>query len=311
PEALAASLSPRALAESASVGAPPFAAPAPAAPPAPAPFRHDPALDLIFARVSEYVWDYGRELSSIVSEETYKQEIHGGTAVGVAIIGRPQVSAAKSRTLVSDYLLVKVPGVDGWLPFRDVFEVDGQRVRDRQDRLVKLFLDAPATADTLERASRIWRESARYNIGNLRNLNVPTLPLLFLDTASRHRFAFRKSGEETLEGTRVWVIEYVETAKPTFITTSAGKPVVASGKIWVEPINGRIYRTLLKPSVATTVATITVTYAPREELPGLWLPVEMKERYSTGSTTVTGDATYAKFRQFQISTTEQIALPKK
>ena len=59
PEALAASLSPRAIAESAAAGGRSFAAPATvtSTPSAPAPFRHDPALDLILARVAEYVSD--------------------------------------------------------------------------------------------------------------------------------------------------------------------------------------------------------------------------------------------------------------
>ena len=46
----------------------------------------------------------------------------------------------------SDLLLVRVPGRDGWLPFRDVYEVDGRAVRDRSERLKKLFIEAPETA---------------------------------------------------------------------------------------------------------------------------------------------------------------------
>jgi len=300
PNALVKALSPRASPPPAAVGDTPRSS---ASPPA----QHDSSLDLLLDRVSQYVWDYGRELSSVVSEETYTQEVHGGSGTTVILNGTPAGGAAKSRQLVSDFLLVKIPGLDGWLPFRDVFEVDGQRVRDRQDRLVKLFLQsAPDVA--LESANEIWRESARYNIGPIRrDLNVPTLPLWFLEPESRHRFSFRRAGEQTLAGQRVSVLEFTETAHPTFIKTSGGEDVPASGKLWVEPANGRILRTVLKASVAT----ITVTYAPREELPGLWLPVMMEEKYAAGNLAIKGTATYARFRQFQVSTTEQIVLPKK
>ena len=304
PNALVKALSPRA-------SPPPAAADEHPQPPALPPAQHDSSLALLLDRVSQYVWDYGRELSSVVSEETYTQEVRGDSNVGrvnVTINGKPvPASTTKSRQLVSDFLLVRPPGLDGWLPFRDVFEVDGERVRDRQDRLVKLFLQsAPHVA--LESANEILRESARYNIGPIRrNLNLPTLALWFLEPESRHRFSFRRAGEETLAGRRVSVLDYSETSHPTIIKTSGGEDVPASGRLWVEPANGRIHRTVLKASVAT----ITVTYAPREELPGLWLPVMMEEKYAAGNLAITGTATYARFRQFQVSTTEQIALPKK
>jgi hypothetical protein len=60
-----------------------------------------------------------------------------------------------------------------------------------------------------------------------------------------------------------------------------------------------------------SMATITVTYGPRDELSGLWMPVMMEERYEYGSKTVTGLATYSKFRRFQVSTKEQIKILKR
>jgi hypothetical protein len=316
-EAIAASLSPRAIAETAAPGASPAVPPKPrpAARPAGASFANDPGLNPFIARVSEYVWEYGRELSSVVSEETYTQEANappGAPAKTVVLDGNSistsfNAGGRITRTLVSDYLQVKVPGLEGWLPFRDVFEVDGQRIRDRQDRLVKLFVQA-SPAGAIENAQEIVRESARYNIGSVRReANLPTLPLWFFEPANTRRFNLRKIGEETLSGRRVWVVEYVETARPTFIKTSQKQDVVASGRIWAEPTTGRVHRTLLTASVAT----ITVDYASRPEVPGLWLPVTMEEKYAGGNVLITGKATYAKFRQFQVQTSEQIVLPKK
>ena len=42
-------------------------------------FPHDPKLDPFVARVAEYVEDYGDELSSVVSEETYTQEANAAS----------------------------------------------------------------------------------------------------------------------------------------------------------------------------------------------------------------------------------------
>jgi hypothetical protein len=319
-DAIVSSLSPRAAA--AATGPEPVSR-RPAAPPQPGPatgpprpsFAHDPGLNPFVARVADYVSVYGEELSSVVSEETYTQEASGpGTVPGRTVVldGRAigtstNAGGKATRTLVSDYLQVRIPGVEGWLPFRDVFEVDGQRVRDRQDRLVKLFVEtSPSRA--LDNARAIVRESARYNIGTVRReLNLPTLPLWFLEPQNTRRFNFRKVGEDTLSGRRVFVVEYTEITHPTFIKTPEGEDIVSSGKIWAEPTTGRVHRTLLTASIAS----ITVNYASRPEVPGLWLPVTMEEQYARGATLITGKATYANFRQFQVQTSEQVILPKK
>ncbi len=291
----------------------PQAAPPPRSPLAPGPgggeipvarpVSKDAGLDGVLARVSQYVFDYGEALTSIVAEETYTQEVHGG------VVSDGQVpSGPKKVTLTSDYLLVKIAGLEGWLPFRDVFAVDGTPVRDRQDRLVKLFLEAPSAPVALERANQVWQESARYNIGGIRRtINAPLLPLWFLESQSLRRFAFVKAGEETLAGTRVWVIGFTETVHPTFIKTPEGADLIAKGRIWVEPVNGRIHRTLLTASMAT----ITVNYGPRDEVAGLWLPVTMEERYEQRTVTIIGKATYSKFRQFRVTTDLAIAPAKK
>jgi VWFA-related protein len=271
-------------------------------------FKHDAALDQVLARVSQYVLDYGQALTSVVAEETYTQEVRGEPASRITVNGKPMGGGPKSVTLTSDYLLVKVPGVEGWVPFRDVFAVDGQPVRGREDRLVKLFLEAPTSSVAMERANAIWLESARYNIGSVRRtINAPLLPLWFLEPRSLRRFAFRKAGEETQAGARVAVIEFNEAVHPTFIKTPEGADLPSRGKIWIDPVNGRIHRTVLMASMAT----ITVNYGPRSEVPGVWVPVTMEERYETQGVTITGKASYSKFRRFLVTTTEQVTLPKK
>ena len=61
---------------------------------------------------------------------------------------------ARHRALRSDFLLVKSPETDALVPFRDVIEVDGVQVRDREARLAKLFLNATPTSVDGWRAMR-------------------------------------------------------------------------------------------------------------------------------------------------------------
>jgi hypothetical protein len=265
--------------------------------------RHDPAVDAVLARVTDYVVNYGREFSAIVAEEVYEQEVTR-RANGGSVAAAQQPS---SRRLVSDYLLVKVPGAEGWAPFRDVFEVDGVKVRDRDDRLKKLFLEAPPEK-AIENANKIWRESARYNIGTVwRTINVPTLPLMVVSRGTLEKFQFTKRGEPTESGIRAWEIDYLEIARPTIIKTRTEEDVVMSGTLWVDPVSGRILRTRLKASGAT----IMVTYKPQQETAGLWLPVTMQESYEYPTARIRATATYSKFRRFQVFTQEDFKPPKR
>ena len=156
--------------------------------------------------------------------------------------------------LVSDFLLVQVPG-EGWLPFRDVFERDGKQVRDREERLAKLFLGGSRNA--IDQARAIMNEGARYNIGNVeRNINTPTLPLPFL-TLLKARFAFKLVKREDDDPGEV--IEFKETGRPTFITTTGNRDLPVTGRFWVDARDGPVLRTELHAVDTSVEAHIVVT----------------------------------------------------
>jgi hypothetical protein len=257
----------------------------------------DEAFRLI-QKVSDYVESFQKQFGSMVSEERYEQSVRLGALIG----GRTTRGALPEGTvLVSDFLLVQVPG-EGWLPFRDVFERDGRKLRDREERLAKLFLGGSRTA--LDQAKEIMNESARYNIGNVnRNINVPTLVLTLLTPLhrSRLRFVQRKADEV---GT---IVDFKETSQPTYVRTTGGRDLPVFGRFWVDPADGTIRKTELHAVDAAVEAHITVTFA-RDEAAGLVVPVKMEERYRRGRDTseVRGVATYSKFRRFQVSTSEAI-----
>ena len=78
----------------------------------------DADLPIALARLFDYDQAYESQYSALVAEEEFQQ-----------------VAGQKSIRLRSDFLLVKQESAEGWVSFRDVFEVNGTPVRDREDRL--------------------------------------------------------------------------------------------------------------------------------------------------------------------------------
>ena len=265
----------------------------------------DPPLGAILERAGAYVLAFDARFSNVVSEERYVQNavstgVGGGSPSPHAGAFAESGGVAKiRRELVSDFLLVKTPAAEIWIPFRDVFEVDGKPVRNRGDRLTKLFLQPPDTA--IQQAQRIVGESARYNIGLSRTINIPVLALAALRPGNQPRFTFKRGGEDKSVGPGVFVIEYREHATPTIITGLLGRDMFAHGRLWVEAASGRVLRTELLVEDVRLRASIATRYR-RDETFGLDVPYEMREEYilANGSR-VDGVATYGNFRKFDVS----------
>jgi hypothetical protein len=205
---------------------------------------------------------------------------------------------AAEREIRSDYLLMKVPGRIGWQPFRDVFEVDGRKTRERDVRLEKLFLDGPPTA-TL-RAAAITAEGARHDIGFVQqNMNLPTLALLFLKPVNRSRFAFWKAGEAVMGGVHAWEIAYLERRAPTMVQTDAGS-VPVDGSFRIGPVTGRVVRSLVGLTLEGTAMEIAVTYRPDESTGRLWVPAEMSEVYEDANRKLECAVTYSSLRRLVV-----------
>jgi hypothetical protein len=255
----------------------------------------------VLGRASAYVASYVKSLSSVVSEERYVQNLYRkGERTRVGTTGDVSVKS----TLVSDYLLVAVGRTGEWLPFRDVYSVDGVPVRDRSDRLLKLFVDAPA--DAYRQALQIRAESSRHNIGSgFRDTNVPTFALQFLSDELRSHFAFKLRGRERQGGVDTVVVDFVETASPTAIAGADDEDVPAKGRYWIDPADGRILRTRLETRPTGSTNTIDVVFRHEPAL-GLLVPGEMVEQRKGGTETLDGRAVYTNFRRFQVDTSFQI-----
>ena len=277
-----------------------------------------PSLDIVLSRAAAYVREFKRELSGMVAEERYVQDVRYVNSVQTR--GLP-----RHRELRSDFLLVQVDGdVDGYEEFRDVYEVDGEPVRDREERLTRLFMDPRASSAQLQ---EIRAESARYNIGRLRrNINTPTLALLFLNPAHRSRFRFTRATDRRprlehrdaqprdasapafTSRTEFWVIEYRETLRPTLIRTADGRDMPSRGRFWIDPETGQLLMTELLIDERGVLTVIDVLYEvmPFSSYP---VPVEMRERYEQASMTLMGTATYTNFRKFGVDVSQTIGDP--
>jgi hypothetical protein len=270
-------------------------------------------LERLLERAGAYVLDFETRFSNVVTEERYIQESTDArnnlpssrTAPLTTGGAQPDI---RRRVLVSDFLLVKLPETDGWLPFRDVFEVDKRRVRDREDRLSKLFLHP--TGSTLEQARRIMDESARYNIGNIqRTINLPVFALEVLRPLDQPRFRFSKGKLDSSIGANVYSVEYREQVPPTLIQGPKGRDMFCHGRFWIEAPTGRVMKSELIVDDPAVRASVTTRYQV-DQAYGLAVPVEMKEEYGLpNGARVTGLATYGNFRRFDVEVTDAIVTP--
>ena len=249
-------------------------------------------------------------MSGIVAEERYVQDSDKSD--------RPFIT---HRELKSDLLLVRTEGTaEGYVEFRDVFEVDGDAVRDRTDRLTKLFVSPSVSAR--RRAGEIMNESARYNIGSVqRNINVPLVALMLMDPIYQPRFKYSVSseGKGTPRGmpktpafrlaADAWEIDFEEDRTPTVIRGD-DQDAKSRGRVWVDPETNRVLMTELSVDAKSVRSTIRVSFLS-EPVTGFLLPIEMRETYVLKKRfyTFEGAATYGNFRQFSVSTAESIAGP--
>jgi hypothetical protein len=275
------------------------------------PRAQQPALEAILARAAEYTTHYMDALSHLVAEERDIQDLFG---IQPLVRGSDPyypsdiTGTTTQRELRSDVVLVRVGPPVEWRTYRDVFEVDGRPVRDRNDRIVKLILQPATTAHA--QAERIAEESARFNLSTMgRTLNEPGLPLVFLQAALQPRFHFALDKRDGSVGAHVWVVKYEERARPTLFRHNNRIDNPSAGRFWIDEVTGEVARTehLVAPPGLTAAFTTRFRHDDRF---GVSVPIDMHERLSdgvqAGSHTVDGTAKYSNYRRFEVSTEDKI-----
>ncbi len=296
--------------------------------PAEAVAKVSPELAAILDRAGGYVTSYGQAFSNIVAEEQCRQ------------VFAPDDPGRTIRNTRAGVFFVTLPGPLPWATFRDVWEVDGNEVRKREERLARLFHDSPATAK--ERARAILLESARYNLGPVRRtVNIPTLALLFLHPDNQARFSFELKGKGTIEGTKVVEVSFEERGRPTLVAGDTSEGAPAKGRFWIDPAAGAVLKSDVEYDIDPRDAyhrsrARVVTEYRREAALDLLVPDQMKETYKSlgladpnralpGAHTPTGDqgdqepvltvqatTRYSAYKRFSVSTNEVFTpAPKK
>lgn len=258
----------------------------------PAAAQPDPSL---LDRVQAFAARYQRDAPSLVAEEHYEQNV-------TYTRGTP-----RHREMTSELVMVRLPGSAGWMMLRDVLEVDGQRLRNREQRLFTL-LQSPQT-DAFARALELARESARYNLGRIpRTINVPNVAVAYLLPQHAARMRFGAPRNVTIEGAGAAMLRFRELRGPSIIRDPRGRELLAEGRVWAEPATGEIMRVELIVRDRLSIGTNVVDFRVDPRL-SIRVPVKMTERYVMRGESIDAVATYTNFRSFTVATTEKLAKP--
>ena len=280
------------------------------------------ALDALLDRAGWYLENFVDEFENVVAEERYIQDssallpsfspVASGRGAVSTRTSPSEILRARHRELRSDFLLVRPPNTEALVPFRDVIDVDGVAVRDREARLTRLFLSEPSASptETIARAEQIREEGARYNLGSMRStLGNPVLALGVLQKTYQQRFRFTPGKEDRDAGPGVSVVDYREISSPAMIRGEGGHDLKAHGRLWIDTVSGRVLRTELQVEQPAVRAIVTTTFR-LEERSGIAVPLEMRERYTLANgNRIHTVATYGHFRRFDVTASEDIHTP--
>jgi hypothetical protein len=244
----------------------------------------DASLEDVLVKVEQYVAACEPRLSHCVARERYVQRVSS--------------PKASERRMISDFLFLRVGDeYSSWLGIRNVLDVDGRRQAHDDDQLRAVILAAPRDAIAL--AEQIAQDNARFNVGVIRTINVPTQVLGWLHPQLRHRFRFHSPRVETIQRVAAWRIEFEEVVRPTRIRTPEGRDLPSTGTIWVDSASGRVLQTESRTEMGAAKATIRVRYQMDARM-GFMVPVSMTDRVD-GERNQRGEATYSDFRRFDVT----------
>jgi hypothetical protein len=202
--------------------------------------------------------------------------------------------------------------------FRDVFEVDGDAVRDRSDRLTKLFLNPSLSR---RQAAQLMNES--FAIQHRFHRAECQVPLVALMRWIRYQMRFSLLRQHRAQASPRGLPE-----SPAFTLAADASNRFRRGRhadrdsgrrqsgceipraYLVDPDTSEGTLTELVVEAKTVRSTFRVRFRS-ERVAGLPVPVEMCEKYTAKKRfyTLEGTATYSNFRQFSVTTVESVGEP--
>jgi hypothetical protein len=278
--------------------------------------------ETLLARAGDYVGRFEKSMATVVLEERYVQLVKvWGEPPDTPDLPRlawfedqskvrSDVIVKQRRQTRSDMLLVQLPDRT-WTAFRDTFEVNGRKRRERDDRLRDLFLEQ--TENSRRQLRRINQASADWNLGRFyREINLPTTGLLLAHPRNQPRLSYRAGGIREGGGTRCRILAFEERSKPTIVRSVQGHDVPLTGYVCVDAI-GIVRSTRIDlPERYTMRGAMETTYAPHERVdvlvPGrMWEWYVLPEPMDDGTPIyIETMATYSNLRVFSVSTSETV-----
>ena len=230
----------------------------------------DTSVSAVLSDARAYLPKYEQELTFLIAEEQYVQEIRYQTPVDRKM---PQ-----SRTTKSEIYFIFLPSSRDWMAIRDVHSVDGKTVTDKPNVPAML-----ATIPAAQVEASLKAYNARYNIGRtIRNFNEPTLSLMVLEPQRASNVAFEMKGGAVSQGVQVATIAYREIGPETVLRDLSLKPVLSEGELLAEVGTGRIRRAQLKATLGSVRVELTTTYVQDATLHAL-VPAVFREQYEDGA----------------------------
>jgi hypothetical protein len=235
------------------------------------------------ARVAAHALRFITQLSDVVSEEEYDQRF---------------TINKRKRQLKSDFMLVAYPGrKELVMMFRDVREVDGKAVRDKQDRITKLFLEPFNNA--IRRAQDIQRDGLRLSVDNGRLMD-PLAVITYLQ--AQYQGGFRIALEDMAPSLGPDIREISLTPVP-----ARGK-IAKPARAWVSEGTGQVVKTELRSGFGARAEITTTTFGVDPVL-NIHVPLEMKDEIPRGNDDFIGTAKYSNFRRFEVRTEADVQMP--
>jgi len=250
--------------------------------------EQSPDIDVLMQRVGDYVHGFIDRFCNVVAEERYEPD---------------RVRRGNGR-LRSDFLLVQKPGSGRqYLTFRDVVEVNGKTLRNREEALSKLFRE-PAE-NVIAQANAITAHSADYMFPG----SDPLLVMVFLQPEFQPRFTFTRDELEPRLGADIRRVHFEETTSPTMLRQEGNRDLPTRGTLWASERTGKVVKTELRLGSDPNTTLITTIFG-RDEPLGIDVPTVLEQTYypSPGEP-VKGTARYSNFRRFSVSTAEKIDSP--
>ncbi len=249
-----------------------------------------PTLELLLDRMGAYLIEYETQLSSVVADEKFEQYIY--------------VSRGRTGALLeSEVAFIRLPGGAEWLGFREVKRANSKPVKTSGLSISEVLT---SSAGGMSKAQAIANASAKHNLGLPRTVNVPTAPLDIIHPMHRRAHRYEFQGNETVSGTRTARLAFTETVRPTLVREPSGQSLVSSGRVWVEPSTGTVWRVEWvyqaehRRSDAPPPPRLRVDFERHEDL-GIMVPKHMEEVFAVTTGRGDGRATYSNFRRFGTS----------